>query len=408
MKLSSPQKEISASEARFRVVIAGRRFGKTYLSINEIAKFARIPNRKILYVAPTFGQAKQIVWNDLCDRLRRVKWTERINQGELSITLKNGSVIMLRSADNYDRMRGLGVDFVIFDEFADIAHETWTEVVRPALSDRGGHAMFIGTPKGMANWSRDLYEQGVDDDYPDWESFSYTTIQGGNVPEAEITAAKKDLDERTYRQEYEATFETYSGAIYYNFDRLEHANSQEVILDREALHIGGDFNVSPMSSAVGVLRKDGIHIVDEIVIYGSNTYEMAEEIKERYGKREIYFYPDASGGNNNTKGISDHRILQNAGFIVKAPRANPPVKDRIASVNAALKSANGTIKLRINKKCKKTIEALEKQTYKEDTRQPDKTSGLDHFNDSLGYLIHTLMPIKRDRVPSKNKYWGPM
>ena len=407
MKLSTPQQTISDSSARFKVAVCGRRFGKSFLSINEMAKFARIPNRQIVYIAPTFSQAKQIIWDELTERLRRVRWVDRINQSEMNIYLKNGSRIMIRSGDRPDRLRGIFIDFLVLDEFADIDKSLW-DVVRPALSDREGHGLLISTPKGYGNWARDLYEMGLDELQPDWESFSFTTLDGGNVPESEVEAARNDMNDREFRQEYLASWEQYSGVIYFSFDKDEHTQTTETIQGNEPLHIGGDFNVSPMSSAVGVIRKDGLHIIDEIVIYGSNTYEMVEEIKERYGKREIYFYPDASGGNSNTKGISDHRILQNAGFIVKSPRANPPVKDRISSVNSALKSADGTVRLRINKKCKKTIEALTKQTYKEDTRQPDKSSGMDHFNDSLGYLVHSLMPVKRDRVPTKHKYWGPM
>ena len=124
MPLSTAQKVIGDDETRFRVVVAGRRFGKTYLSVREMAKFGRFPKRKIVYIAPSYRQGKQTVWADLKTRLGDLGWIKRVNETELTITLINGSQIMLRSADNYDSMRGLGIDFVVFDEFADIAQQT--------------------------------------------------------------------------------------------------------------------------------------------------------------------------------------------------------------------------------------------------------------------------------------------
>tara|TARA_R110000744_G_scaffold62608_3_gene129153 strand:+ start:727 stop:1968 length:1242 start_codon:yes stop_codon:yes gene_type:complete len=409
--LSTAQAAITHDTSRFRAVIAGRRFGKTYLSIRELAKFARFSNRKVCYIAPSYRQAKQTIWNDLKGRLIEHRWVKKINESELTVTLVNGSIIMLRSADNYDSMRGLGLDFVVFDEFADISHETWTEVIRPALSDRQGHAMFIGTPKGMGNWAKDLWDQGQSPDFPDWSSFQYTTLDGGNVLESEIESAKIDLDDRTFRQEYLATFESYAGAIYYAFDRSQLTDIMKLkppIPDNETLHIGVDFNVNPMSAVVSVKRGERLIITEAIEIYGSNTDEMCKEIKTRYGeKRRIFVYPDASGANRNTAGDSNHNILRSHGFIVKSPRANPAVKDRIASVNSGLKSSSGDTKVFIDIKCKKIIEALEKQTYKGDTRQPDKTSGLDHIADALGYLVVHHFPVTRPQSqPSGNQVFG--
>jgi len=399
MPLSEAQQSIGDDQTRFRVIIAGRRFGKTYLSVREMAKFARHPKRKIVYIAPSYRQGKQTVWADLKEKLGRLGWIKRVNETELTITLINGSLIMLRSADNYDSMRGLGIDFVVFDEFADIAVQTWTEVIRPALSDREGHAMFIGTPKGMGNWAKDLWDQGQNPATIDWSSYQYTTLDGGNVSEEEIEAAKQDLDERTFRQEYMATFETYSGAVYYAFDRSQLFDIKQlepVVANNETMHIGVDFNVNPMSAVVSVKRGERLYVVDAIEIYGSNTQELCDEIKMKYGTERKYFaYPDASGGARNTKGTSDHNILRQNGFLVKAPGRNPPVKDRIAAVNSAFKSSNGQVKLCINNTARRLIECVEKQTYKGDTRVPDKESGFDHLLDALGYLTVYHFPIQR-------------
>jgi hypothetical protein len=159
--LSLAQKQIADSAKRFRTAICGRRFGKTYLAIRELARFARHPNAVCWYIAPTRMQGKGIVWEELKDRLSALNWVAKTNESELTITLVNGSEISIKSADAYDRMRGFSVDFCVFDEFADMDPEVWT-VCRPTLSDKQGHAFFIGTPKGgRSSWAYDIYTADV-------------------------------------------------------------------------------------------------------------------------------------------------------------------------------------------------------------------------------------------------------
>lgn len=395
MALTPVQKEVSDNPSRFKVIVAGRRWGKTHLSMNEIAKFARYPNKKVFYVAPTYRQAKQILWDDLKAKLLACNWARKINESDLTIVLVNGSKIHLRSADNPDSLRGISIDFLVMDEAAMIDFKTWTEVLRPALSDRQGHAMFITTPKGR-NWIYDLWTGAHTQE--NWTAFSYTTLDGGNVPPEEIEAAKSELDEKSFRQEYEATFETYAGMIYYNWNPGANVERRPVddIPRNEILHVAMDFNVTPLVAGIARITGNEIHFIDEIVMDGSNTYEMADELNSRYPNNRMWVYPDASGQARKTSSnTSDHNILRQAGMTIKARGINPPVKDRIAAMNASLKSANGEVKLTIDPKCKQIIKCISNQTYKEGTQVPDKTSGLDHMNDAVGYLVHWINPIKR-------------
>ena len=396
MPLSAAQDTIARDPHRFRVVVAGRRFGKTHLSIRELCYHAREPNQEVWYVAPTYRQAKQIVWRKLKHRLQDLKWTKKINESELTITLKNGSTIALKGADNADALRGTGLDFLCVDEFADVDPEAWYEVLRPTLADREGKALFIGTPKGMGNWAHDLYTMPLEQPNA-WASFQYTTLDGGNVRSEEIEAAKRDLDERTFRQEFLATFETYAGRIYYAFDRKDNCQPPDSI-DLTMIYIGMDFNIDPMSAVVAVRQGDNLYVIDEIRMFSSNTTEIVEEIKTRYAKSKVFVYPDPAGAarKSSSSGITDHTILQNAGFVVKAPRSHTPVRDRINAVNSRLKDSTGIRHLFIHPKCKYTIEGLERQTYKEGTAQPDKDSGYDHMMDALGYMVDYLFPIRRD------------
>jgi hypothetical protein len=408
MSLSLAQETIANSNKRFRVVVAGRRFGKTHLSIRELCYHARKPNQEVWYVAPTYRQAKQIVWRKLKHKLQDLNWVQKVNESELSIILKNGSVISLKGADNADSLRGVGLDFMVMDEFADVDEEAWTEVLRPTLADKQGKALFIGTPKGIGNWAHDLYTMPLEQPNV-WASFQYTTIDGGQVKAEEIEAAKRDLDERTFRQEFLATFETYSGRIYYAFDRKDNCQPPESV-DISMVYIGMDFNIDPMSAVVAVRQGDNLYVIDEIRMFSSNTTEIVEEIKTRYGKSKVFIYPDPAARQRKTSaaGATDLTILSNAGFIVKAPNAHTPVRDRINAVNSRLKDAKGIRHLFIHPKCKYTIEGLERHTYKEGTSQPDKDNGYDHMMDALGYMVDYMFPVRRDIDPSTRipQRWG--
>lgn len=399
MPLTKPQQTIADSNHRFRVVIAGRRFGKTHLAIRELAYAARLPSKEVWYVAPTYKMARTIVWKKLKNRLADLNWITKTNETDLSITLRNNSTISLKGADHYDSLRGVGLDFIVLDEFADINPDAWFETLRPTLSDKRGSALFIGTPKGIGNWSYDIFQNSISDT-DNWVSFSFTTEQGGNVTIEEIEQAKKDLDERTFRQEYLATFETYAGRIYYAFDRKENVRKYEGSTP-DILYVGMDFNIDPCSAVIAAKFGNTLHIIDEIRIFSSNTNEMVDELKQRFPKSKLWVYPDPAGNQRKTSagGQTDITILSNAGFVVKAPRTHTPVRDRINSVNSRLCDSTGIRHLFIDPKCKYTIEGLERQTYKEGTTQPDKESGYDHLNDAVGYMCDYLFPVKRNIDP---------
>ena len=405
MPLTKPQTQVIKSKSRFRVLITGRRFGKTFLAINELAKFASQSNKKVWYIAPTYRQAKQICWNDLKDRLIQHRWVKKINNSDLTITLKNNSSITLRGADNEQSLRGVGLDFIVMDEFADVHKEAWYEVLRPTLSDTKGHALFCGSPRGFGNWSYELFKQGETN--KDWASFKYTTLEGGQVDDNEIEQARQDLDIRTFQQEYEATFVNYSGMIYYNFNRQKNI-VDKYNKDAGVLHIGLDFNVDPMSAVICIIVNEIIIVVDEIQIYSSNTQEMCEEIKTRYQNKKIVVYPDPSARQRKTSagGFTDLSILKNAGFDVKCKNTAPLIRDRINAVNAKLKNVNGKNSLFIVKSCKNVIKSIERQIYKEGTHVPDKDSGYDHMNDALGYLIEFNFPLRRNFVANPVKRWS--
>lgn len=372
-----------------------------------MGKVASQPNKDIFYIAPTYRQAKLIAWKKLKQKLIDVRWVKKINETELSLILKNNSTISLKGADGgAQNLRGTACDLAVFDEFSIIDPEAWYEVIRPALSDRLGRAMFISTPAGM-NWAKDLFD--LAEEFPDeWASYQYTTLDGGQVPEFEIEAARRTLDERTFRQEYLATWETFSGRVFYAFDRQHNLKTYSDEIPRE-IHIGIDFNVDPMSAVVGIKLKDkDFHIIDEIRIFGSNTDELVQEIQNRYRDKNIICYPDPAGAQRKTSagGKTDHAILRSANFKVLAPHSHNAIRDGVNAVNAKLRSSSGITTLFVDPRCKYAIECLEKQTYKSGTSIPDKDSGFDHMNDALRYMIDYLYPIRSPHIETPMKMWG--
>jgi len=336
------------------------------------------------------------MWDQLKGKLIAVNWIDKVNESDLSLLLKNGSKIALRGADNFDSLRGVALDFLAMDEFAYIDKRAWTDVLRATLSDREGRALFITTPSGTANWAYDLYQRGKNPADTHWQSFQYTTAEGGMVSLDEIEQARQDLDERTFRQEYESSFESYSNRCYYAFDIEQNVKQWDKPIP-SILHIGCDFNNSPITAAIFSVDNGVMHLFDEINMNTSNTDELAEEIRNRYPSQKIIMYPDPSGKRTYTSsgGRSDHTILTNAGFIVKAPNKHNHVRDGINAVNSKLKNSLNVRTLFVNPKCKKSIESLLKYSYKDGTQVPDKDNIHDHMADSIRYAVDYLFPVKR-------------
>lgn len=399
IKLTKPQTQVWKGQTRFKVLITGRRFGKTFFALTWLLAQASTKKGIYYYIAPSYVAAKSIAWRllkELADGHFRVK-----NESELYVEFDNGSVIQLKGADNRDGLRGVSLAGAVLDEAAFMAEEVWTEVIRPATSDQQAPVVFISSPSGW-NWLKSLYDYAISGDDPNWQAWTFTTADGGNVKQEEIEAARRELPARTFNQEYLASFETLSNRVYSNFDRKLNVSSELASISQtKELHIGLDFNIVPMSACVGIKVADQLHIIDEIVLPNSNTTEMSAEIKRRYPNHKIYVYPDPAGKARKTSaagGVTDFTILQQHGFWVIAPNAHPAVADRINEVQAMLCNANGDRRLFVSPKCKELIKALDGMTYKQGQSVPDKTLGLDHITDALGYKIHSMFPIVHQQV----------
>ena len=200
------QQEVYKDPTRFKVIVAGRRCGKSRLSaVALLVEGLKCPKGSaVMYVAPTQGQARQIIWDLLMDLGREVIASSHVNN--MDITLVNGAKIYVRGSDRPDTLRGVSLTFLVLDEVADIKAETWEKVLRASLSDKKGSALFIGTPKGR-NWFYDMYNLGLDGEDKDWKSWHFTTKDNPLIDPDEIEGARKTLSSFAFKQEYEASFD---------------------------------------------------------------------------------------------------------------------------------------------------------------------------------------------------------
>ena len=207
------QQEVFKDTTRFKVIAAGRRCGKSRLAATTLLiEGLRCPTGSaVLYVSPTMGQSRQIIWDLLLDLGREVIQSSHVNN--LDITLINGARIYVRGADRPDTLRGVSLTYAVLDEVADIKVEAWEQVIRASLSDKKGRAIFIGTPKGR-NWFYDLFNLGKDGDDTDWKSWHFTTKDNPMIDPKEIESAKKTLSSFSFKQEYMASFDTAGSDVF--------------------------------------------------------------------------------------------------------------------------------------------------------------------------------------------------
>ena len=389
LSLRWAQGEVFNSDKRFRVLVAGRRFGKSYLSCIELLRAAiNRPGETYFYCAPTYRMAKDIAWKEM-KRLIPPEWIQSKHESDLKIELTNGSLIELKGTENATALRGRSLAGVVLDEAAFMDAEVWFEVIRPALADKQGWTLFISTPDGTASWFYDLWCYVPEDKTGDWIRWSYTTIEGGNVPAVEVEAARAQLDPRTFKQEFEASFENLTGLVAVSFGDDNISTKAKDISILPVL-LGVDFNVDPMSGICAVRDSDTLYVFDEIIMTGgATTWDFAEEVTRRYGvDRRIIACPDPTGGARKTAGVgaTDHSILRRSGFRVSAPKAPWKVRDKITAVNTALLDASNQRRTLIHPRCKHLIKSLRTLTYAPNTGLPNKNLGVDHAFDAFGYL----------------------
>ena len=266
------QKEVYKDNTRFKVIVAGRRCGKSRLSaVALLVEGLKCPQGSaVMYVAPTQGQARQIIWDLLMDLGRDVIQSSHVNN--MDITLINGAKIYVRGSDRPDTLRGVSLTFLVLDEVADIKADTWEKVLRAALSDKKGKALFIGTPKGR-NWFYDMYNLGLDGEDEEWKSWHFTTKDNPLIDPKEIEGAKKTLSSFSFKQEYEASFDN-AGTDLFKEQWLKYGEKPDGGVYYIAIDLAGFTNTNYSEtrkkrldeSAIAVVKvtEDGVWFVQKI------------------------------------------------------------------------------------------------------------------------------------------------
>ena len=385
--LNKTRREIIQDPSRFKVIVAGRRWGKTILSLMYLLKDPFQQGERRWFITPTYKQGKMIVFPILRQMFSGFAGA-KLNETEMSVMFDNGAELSVKGADNENALRGVGLTKCVMDEMAYIKPHVWEEIVYPMLATTEGTVLFIGTPNGY-DMMYDLYSRGQSE--PDWKSWQFKTIDGGFVPADEIARARRTMDGVRFRQEFEASFETSGNRAAWNFDRNLHVKKAKELATYKWW--GCDFNVDYMTAVLACQFSDGtIHYYDEIRLKNSNTEEMARKMKAIEPKVETY--PDPSGSaRSTTSNKSDHQILRDFDFIIRAKKSHPSHIDRLNAVNRKLLDADGNVTMTIDPKCVYLIKDLEQV-------QRDKKGGIDksqieltHSLDACSYAISYKFPV---------------
>lgn len=411
------QMQFHESHARFRIAATGRQFGKSTMSLNEIAfKAWERPSGKFWFISPIFSQAK--------DQFRRFikmmppEVIKRYSESELRIELINEAEIEFKSGETLDNLRGASLHGVVIDEVRDQHAELWPMVIRPMLTTTKGWAIFVSTPNGFDSFY-DLFDRGKND--PDWFCMHAPSDSNPMFSQDEKEAARATMSEDEFAQEIMAEFRSIgTGKVYRNEGAHNHAMVSPFCYDGELVSpylpvvLGMDFNVRPCAWAMGQHRNGEWYWFDEIFVSDTNTMEMSEELiyrlmslKERgrlKGTPQVIICGDASGKSRNTKATeTDYSIICNAlsaagiTFSNSTPESNPPIKARVNSVNCKLKAADGSVSFWYHPiNCKRIKRDLERVSWKAGAQMIlDQTtdSSLTHISDAVGYPVHELSPI---------------
>ena len=405
-KLHPGQSLVFHDPHRFKVLVCGRRWGKTAVCRNMIKwKAAKNPHQRIWYIAPTYRQAKEIMWKELIQDMPR-DWVVRKNMTSLEMELVNGSIISLKGADDPDNLRGVALHYVVFDEVQKIDPYVWEAVVQPMLSTTGGGAAFVGTPDSYG-FLYDLYQKGQDEDEVNWKSWQFVTADSPFVPDEEVEIAKSELDPRIFDQEYMATFLSMTGKVYHCFDRHKHVGHYPFDPNLP-VWVAQDFNVNPMTTVIMQYHRDidEIWVVDEITKYRSNVEEVVEEIERRYWrhKQNTVIFPDpAIVQTQHARGETNVDIFVEKGYTdIRFRKRHPAQSDRINCMNRMMLNARGDVRFRVDSTCRDSIKSLERTMYREDKPEIDKTLGTEHWTDGMGYLVEYMFPMRQKIIMGTN------
>lgn len=392
---------------RFKVVPAGRRSGKTERAKRYVAKQAmKNASERYFIAAPTRDQVKKIYWADMKLLTLSSLHGKAPSETDLIIYLNNGTEIHLIGLDRPERIEGILWTGGVIDEIADIKPEAWEANIRPALDtfnptrpDYKAWCWLIGVPDGLNHYydMARYAESGAD---PDWKLYHWKSSE--ILPADTIAAAKRQMSEKQYKQEYEASFEGATGRIYEDYELANHTDAR--IEPHEQLLWMHDQNYTPLSSAVGVKRGESLYLLDEIVLISAVSKQSALEFVDKFkdhANKHVLIYGDPAGQAGEKHGhASDYTdiegVLKSNGwkYTRKVKPAHPSIKDRQNAVRTKIKTADGVRSLFVNpvtaKWCDKGLATV--QLEKGSTFQEDQKNKYQHITTAIGYCVDVIWP----------------
>jgi len=394
------QQKFHESTARFKGFSGPIGSGKSQALCQEAVRLCYLnPGRVGLIGAPTYPMLRDSTLTSLLEVLNENDVPFEYHKAENVLLLKHtGSKILLRSIDEFERLRGTNLAWFGVDELTYAQEEAWLRLEGrlrdPKATRLGGFAVW--TPKGF-DW---VYRKFIQNSAPGYEAVLAQPYENRflleQVPDF-YERLKGSYDENFYRQEVLGDYLNAKGSLVYKaFSREANLRSEELDPLRQVCW-AVDFNVTPMSSVIAQVRNGTISVIDEIVLNRASTQDACEEFERRIGipAGGVVVYGDASGASMQTTGFSDYTVIReffkqrSAKVAYRVPCANPAVKDRVGAVNAKLKNALGETQLLVNPRCKELIADFEQVSYREDSMQIDKDKDRrrTHASDALGYLV---------------------
>lgn len=363
------QAELHRKLKRFNVLVCHRRFGKTVFSINEmIDQGLRCKNKnpRYAYVAPLYAQAKRIAWDYLKDYTKDIPGAAS-NEADLRVDIPhNGCRFSLFGADNPDSLRGVYLDGVILDEYSEMMPRVWTEVIRPALSDRGGWVIFIGTPKGR-NHFYELFQYAKNDD--EWFTALYKGEETGIIPQIELDRMKSTMDDAEYAQEIQCSFDSALVGAYY-LKEMQAAEAEKRITDLPhdpalPVHTAWDLGVGD-TTAIWFWQEFGprLQFIDYLEDDGIGLSEYARRLNEKPYNYGTHYLPHDAKARDITRGETREGTLRRhlRGSIITLPRES--VEDGIHAARITLKKSWFD-----KTKCDRGIESLKSYRRKWDQKK---------------------------------------
>jgi len=400
------QVELHDSPARFKVIVGGRRVGKSKMALQEIIKHCiEVPYATAWWVAPTIAMAREVGWDEFINMKEELlPGISTVHDTLMRVRFKNGSTLYFKGGDSEKSLRGRGLTMVVIDEAAFLYEEIWTRALLPALADKQGKAIIISTPNGR-NWFYRMAIEAASEqklENPRWAYWHWPSYKNPMMTEDELKAIASSISEMDFRQEFMGEFVTRGGMVYDEFNEENIIDEGLPSLHDFDIYLGMDFGyANPCAVAFMAVAKDNsqVFMFDELYVTRMKMEDILKEINKKLIHHGIYssgvkaVYTDPAGNADElSSGISPVDYLRmNGGFhVINKPSRIAP---GVALVRAFVRNGNGVRNFFVTKNCREAIRSLMGYTYdkKDGTEvvkeEPFKDGVHDHMCDAIRYFF---------------------